>query len=44
MLREGAGITHIAHGLGFSDHSHLDRSFRVLMGMTPTQYQQRVAA
>ena len=44
MLREGTGITHIAHGLGFADHSHLDRSFRVLMGMTPTQYQQRAAA
>lgn len=40
LLREGAGITNIAHGLGFADHSHLDRSFRVLMGMTPTQYQQ----
>jgi AraC-like DNA-binding protein len=39
LLREGGGITQIAHGVGFSDHSHLDRSFRVLMGMTPTQYQ-----
>ncbi|MEP7083864.1 MAG: helix-turn-helix domain-containing protein [Betaproteobacteria bacterium] len=44
MLREGTGITHIAHGVGFADHSHLDRNFRVLMGMTPTQYQQRIAA
>jgi AraC-like DNA-binding protein len=42
LLREGAGITNIAHGLGFADHSHLDRSFRVLMGMTPTQYQQSI--
>ena len=42
MLREGGGITQIAHGVGFSDHSHLDRSFRVLMGMTPTQYQHSV--
>lgn len=42
LLREGTGITSIAHGLGFADHSHLDRSFRVLMGMTPTQYQQSV--
>ncbi len=25
-----------------SDHSHLDRSFRIHMGMTPTQYQQSV--
>jgi AraC-like DNA-binding protein len=43
MLREGTCITQIAHGLGFSDHSHLNRSFRILLGMTPTQYQQRVA-
>ena len=42
LLREGAGVTSIAHGLGFADHSHLDRSFRVLMGMTPTQYQQSI--
>jgi AraC-like DNA-binding protein len=42
MLREGTCITHIAQGVGFFDHSHLDRSFRVLLGMTPTQYQQNV--
>jgi AraC family transcriptional regulator len=42
MLREGTGITHIAQGVGFFDHSHLDRSFRILLGMTPTQYQQSV--
>ena len=42
MLREGTRVTQIAHGLGFADHSHLDRSFRTHMGMTPTQYQQSV--
>ena len=42
MLREGTSITHIAQGVGFFDHSHLDRSFRTLLGMTPTQYQQSV--
>lgn len=40
MLREGAGITQIAHGVGFADHSHLNRSFRTLLGTTPTQYQR----
>ena len=40
MLRQGTGITNIAQGVGFFDHSHLDRSFRTLLGMTPTQYQQ----
>ena len=42
MLREGTCITHIAQGVGFFDHSHLDRSFRILLGMTPSQYQQSV--
>jgi AraC-like DNA-binding protein len=42
MLREGTCITHIAQGVGFFDYSHLDRSFRILLGMTPTQYQQSV--
>ena len=42
MLREGVCITQIAHGVGFADHSHLDRSFRVLLGMTPTQYRDTV--
>src|SRR6266478_778233 len=39
MLREGSCITQIAQNVGFGDHSHLDRSFRILVGMTPTQYQ-----
>jgi len=39
MLRDGSCITHIAQNVGFGDHSHLDRSFRILVGMTPTQYQ-----
>jgi AraC-like DNA-binding protein len=42
MLREGTLVTQVAHGLGFADHSHLGRSFRTHMGMTPTQYQQSV--
>jgi AraC family transcriptional regulator len=40
MLREGSCITRVAQNVGFGDHSHLDRSFRVLVGMTPTQYQR----
>ncbi len=43
MLREGSCITRIAQNVGFGDHSHLDRSFRVLVGMTPTQYQRALA-
>jgi AraC-like DNA-binding protein len=40
MLRDGSCIARIAQTVGFGDHSHLDRSFRILVGMTPTQYQQ----
>jgi AraC-like DNA-binding protein len=42
LLRDGARITQIAHRVGFADHSHLNRSFRLLIGMTPTQYLQTV--
>ena len=42
MLREGTGIADIAHDVGFADHSHLDRAFRLLIGMTPTEYQKCV--
>ena len=42
MLREGTCIAHIAQSVGFFDQSHLDRSFRVMLGMTPTKYQQSV--
>ena len=42
MLREGLCVTQIAHGVGFADHSHMNRSFRVLMGMTPTEYRRSV--
>jgi AraC-like DNA-binding protein len=42
LLREGLRVTQIAHGVGFADHSHMDRSFRVLMGMTPTEYRRSV--
>jgi AraC-like DNA-binding protein len=42
MLREGTCITDTAHGLGFADHSHMGRSFRLLTGMTPSQYQRSV--
>jgi AraC-like DNA-binding protein len=40
MLREGTCITQIAQSVGFGDHSHLDRRFRNLTGLTPSQYQR----
>jgi AraC-like DNA-binding protein len=40
MLRDGTDLVDVALGLGFADQSHLNRSVRVLLGMTPTQYQR----
>src|SRR5207249_2620440 len=39
MLRQGVGIAEVALALGFCDQSHLDRTFRLLGGMTPSRYQ-----
>src|SRR5262249_56386848 len=35
-LQDGATITSAAHSAGFSDGAHLTRTFRRMLGMTPT--------
>ena len=35
-LQDGASITSAAHSAGFSDGAHLTRTFRRMLGMTPT--------
>lgn len=43
-VERGETIGSIAHRLGFSDASHLSRSFRARFGMTPREYRSLVSA
>ncbi len=38
LLREGVTISEIAFHTGFTDQSHLTKTFRGLTGMTPKKY------
>lgn len=41
LLAEGRAISLVAHSCGFSEHSAFSRRFKELVGMTPSQYQNR---
>jgi AraC-like DNA-binding protein len=38
LLRSDATLSAIAHGAGYSDHSHFCRQFRRQFGITPSAY------
>lgn len=38
MLRKGYGLAEVATATGFSDQSHLSRSFKSVLGVTPGRY------
>lgn len=42
MLRQGAPIAQAAAGAGFADQSHLNRTFKRLLGYTPGQFRNSV--
>ena len=42
LLRHGALVSHVAYSCGFSDQSHLTRSFKCTFGVTPGAYQRAV--
>lgn len=41
-LNSGLSIAQIAFNCGFADQSHLNRSFKKLMGMTPLTYRNKI--
>jgi AraC-like DNA-binding protein len=41
MVRRGTDIAEVALALGFFDQSHLDRTFRLLAGTSPSRYRSR---
>jgi AraC-like DNA-binding protein len=43
-IDRGEAIGDIAHRFGFSDASHLSRTFRAHFGMTPREYRHLAAA
>ncbi len=40
-LTGGASVTTAAHGAGFSDSAHLTRTFRRMLGTTPSEIARR---
>ena len=45
LLREtGMGVSAVAHGCGFYDHSAFSRAFHAAMGVTPSSYREATKA
>jgi transcriptional regulator GlxA family with amidase domain len=42
-LTKDASVTTIAHETGFSDMAHFSRTFRGMLGITPSEAKQHVA-
>jgi AraC-like DNA-binding protein len=41
MIRAGARLVEVAYAVGYCDQSHLNRRFKKIVGVTPSQYAQR---
>jgi AraC-like DNA-binding protein len=38
MIRAGTSLTEVAYAVGYCDQSHLNRRFKKVVGVTPSQY------
>jgi AraC-like DNA-binding protein len=41
MIRAGTSLAEVAYAVGYCDQSHLNRRFKKIVGVTPSQYAQR---
>ena len=41
MIRAGARLAEVAYAVGYCDQSHLNRRFKRIVGVTPSQYARR---
>ncbi len=41
MIRAGTSLTEVAYAVGYCDQSHLNRRFKKVVGVTPSQYARR---
>jgi AraC-like DNA-binding protein len=42
LLQAGVPVAHVAYAVGFSDQSHLTRTFKAVLGVTPGRYARAV--
>ncbi len=41
MIRAGVRLAEVAYAVGYCDQSHLNRRFKKIVGVTPSQYARR---
>jgi AraC-like DNA-binding protein len=44
MIRAGARLSEVAYAVGYCDQSHLNRRFKRIVGVTPSQYARRTGS
>jgi AraC-like DNA-binding protein len=44
MIRNGTSLAEVAYAVGYCDQSHLNRRFKRIVGVTPSQYARRTSS